>query len=101
MHSDCVAPLRKDPLLVALGQELRDLRGDMTQKQLHSLSGVSPNYIGGIERGERKPAVVAIAQLAAALDVALSELVRRAEVEMERRKAGAKWPAGRSDNAKP
>lgn len=67
----------------------------MTQKQLHSLSGLSPSYIGGIERGERKPAVVAIAQLAAALDVAPSELVRRAEVEMERRKAGAEAESNR------
>ncbi len=50
-----------------------------TQEALSLETGVHRNYIGGIERGERSPSVAAVAKLAGALDVSLSDLFRRAE----------------------
>jgi len=59
-------------------QEVRDQRG-LTQEALSLETGVHRNYIGGIERGERSPSVVAVVKLADALGVSLSDLVTRAE----------------------
>jgi transcriptional regulator with XRE-family HTH domain len=59
-------------------QEARDERG-LTQEALSLETGVHRNYIGGIERGERSPSVVAIITLASALRVPIADLFRRAE----------------------
>ena len=59
-------------------QEVRDKRG-LTQEALSLETGVHRNYIGGIERGERSPSVLAILKLAGALDVSVSDLFRQAE----------------------
>jgi transcriptional regulator with XRE-family HTH domain len=56
----------------------RDKRA-LTQEALSLNAGVHRNYIGGIERGERRPSVVAIIKLADALEVSLSDLVTWAE----------------------
>jgi transcriptional regulator with XRE-family HTH domain len=67
--------------LQALGEALhkaRDARG-LTQEALSFDSGIHRNYIGGIERGERSPSVIAVVKLADALGVPLSELFREAE----------------------
>ena len=76
----------KDPLLRGLGQAicaLRFERGGISQEGLGLTTGVHRNYIGGIERAERKPTVEKIATLAAALGVAPSQLLARAEREAE------------------
>ena len=66
--------------LVALGNALREARLERghTQESLGLETGVSKNYVGGIERGERSPTVKKIAVLAAALDLALDDLFCRA-----------------------
>jgi transcriptional regulator with XRE-family HTH domain len=91
----------RDPLLVGLGQTIRDLRferGAISQETLGDKSDLHRNYIGGIERAERKPRVTAIARIALAFDLAPSQLFARAEREAER--LGAKWPgAGRGDGS--
>jgi transcriptional regulator with XRE-family HTH domain len=91
----------RDPLLVGLGQTIRDLRlerGEISQETLGHESDLHRNYIGGIERAERKPAVEAIAKIALAFDLAPSQLLARAEREAER--LGAKWPeAARGDGS--
>jgi transcriptional regulator with XRE-family HTH domain len=82
-----------DPLLIALGGAIRTLRferGHISQERLGLESGVHRNYIGGIERAERKPTVATIAKLALSLGIAPSELLARAEREAERH--GASWP---------
>jgi transcriptional regulator with XRE-family HTH domain len=84
-----------DPLLTGLGSAIRALRferGDISQERLGLETGVHRNYIGGIERGERKPTVQTIATLALALGLAPSRLLARAEREAERH--GASWPNG-------
>jgi transcriptional regulator with XRE-family HTH domain len=92
-----------DPLLVGLGEALRALReerGYPSQESLYLVTGVHRNYIGGIERAERKPSVEMIAKLAAALDLAPSQLFARAERNAER--LGASWPSGEhSDGSSP
>lgn len=70
-----------DRVLRSLGEALHAARAKqgMTQEALSLETGVHRNYIGGIERGERSPSVVAVAQLADALDVSLADLFRQAE----------------------
>lgn len=70
-----------DPLLAGLGEAIRDLRVErgLSQERLSLESGVHRNYIGGIERAERKPTIATIATIATALGVRPSELVARAE----------------------
>jgi transcriptional regulator with XRE-family HTH domain len=72
---------RPNPLLLGLGRAVRATREDqgISQEELGLRSGVHRNYIGGIERAERQPTVATLATLAAALDVAPSELLGLAE----------------------
>jgi transcriptional regulator with XRE-family HTH domain len=70
-----------DPLLQALGEALRDqrIRTRHSQESLSLQTGVHRNYIGGIERAERRPTVQMVATLAVALGVRPSELLAEAE----------------------
>lgn len=54
-------------------RELRQIKG-LSQEDLAFKAGVHRTYLGGIERGERNPALKNIANIAKALDVSLSEL---------------------------
>ena len=54
-------------------RELRLARG-LSQEELAFRTGVHRTYLGGIERGERNPALKNIAAIAEALDVSLPEL---------------------------
>ena len=54
-------------------RELRKGRG-FSQEELAHRAGMHYTYVGGIERGERNPALVNIGALAAALGVSLAEL---------------------------
>lgn len=81
-----------DPLLAGLGEAIRDLRDeqDISQERLGLDSGVHRNYIGGIERAERRPTLATVATLAVTLGVRPSDLLARAEAQAERH--GASWP---------
>jgi transcriptional regulator with XRE-family HTH domain len=74
-----------DPLLVGLGEAIRELRTTSrhSQESLSLETGVHRNYIGGIERGERRPTLATVATLAGALGVRASELVALAEHHAE------------------
>jgi transcriptional regulator with XRE-family HTH domain len=48
----------------------------LTQEQLAERSGLSQQYISGLERGRRNPTVVTLYELAGALGVSHVELVR-------------------------
>jgi transcriptional regulator with XRE-family HTH domain len=68
-------------LVVALGQAIRELRSERgwSQEELSLHSGVHRNYIGGLERAERRPSVETVGKLADALGVKPSEVFQRAE----------------------
>lgn len=48
----------------------------LTQEQLAERSGLSQQYLSGLERGRRNPTVVTLYELATALGVSHVELVR-------------------------
>lgn len=60
------------------GRRIRDLREakHISQEELAFRAGMHRTYLGGIERGERNPALKNIAALAKALDVDLAEMFR-------------------------
>ena len=64
------------PILKAFGSNARRLRlkRKLTQEQLAELSGLHPNYIGGIERGERNLSLVNIVRLTRALQCRIGDL---------------------------
>ena len=72
---------RPDPLVVALGRAIRELRSerDWSQEELSLRSGVHRNYIGGLERAERRPSVETVGKLADALGIKPSQVFKRAE----------------------
>ena len=58
------------------GKRVRELRlaKGLSQEELAYRAGVHRTYLGGIERGERNPALKNISAIAEALGVTLSEL---------------------------
>lgn len=65
----------------ALGRAIRALResSELTQESLADLAGMSANYVGDAERGERNISVRALWLLADGLNVPASTLLREAE----------------------
>ena len=80
-------------MLAGLGVALQKTRVDrrLSQEELSLRTGVHRNYIGGIERAERNPTIVAVASLADALGVSMEELFRLAD-----QNAGAAPPSERT-----
>jgi transcriptional regulator with XRE-family HTH domain len=76
------------PRHLALGKAVRTLREarDLTLEDLADRAGMSANYVGDAERGERNISIRALWQLADGLDVSASELLRLAERSGKRRK---------------
>jgi transcriptional regulator with XRE-family HTH domain len=48
----------------------------LTQEQVEELSGLSQQYISGLENGHRNPSIITLYHLATALGVSLVELVQ-------------------------
>ena len=65
-------------------RQLRRARG-LSQEELAFRAGVHRNYLGGIERGERNPALDNIAAIARALGVDPSELLRFERDELRKK----------------
>jgi transcriptional regulator with XRE-family HTH domain len=65
----------------AFGDAVRDLRAarGLSQEALGEHAGMSGNYVGDTERGERNISVRALWQLADGLSVTASELLRETE----------------------
>ena len=70
--------MKKNPVLVALGKNVRMLReqGKLTQEALAERSGLDPSYISGIERAVRNPSILSLARLAHGLGCTVSEVCR-------------------------
>ncbi|MFX4299595.1 helix-turn-helix domain-containing protein [Sulfitobacter sp. DFL-23] len=49
---------------------------DLTQEQIEERSGLSQQYLSGLERGNRNPTVITLYELAQALGVSHVELVK-------------------------
>jgi len=72
---------KKRDLIDVLGLNIRGerMRRGYSQEQLAEASGLHRNYIGIIERGEKKITVFNCAKIAEALNLRLSDLIRLAE----------------------
>ena len=69
---------KRDPVLAALGQNVRhhrETRG-LTQEKLAERASLNPTYISGIERGLRNPGIKNVARLAKALGLSTAELCK-------------------------
>ncbi|QUV81306.1 helix-turn-helix transcriptional regulator [Chloracidobacterium sp. D] len=69
---------RRQDILVRFGARVRELRlsKGYSQESFAAKCGLDRTYIGGIERGERNLALRNIENIAKALDMSLSELMR-------------------------
>ncbi|WP_271009431.1 helix-turn-helix domain-containing protein [Paucibacter sp. B51] len=72
----------QDPILVALGNAIREIRleAGMSQEDLAHGSQIDRAYMSSIERGRQNPGIISIARIAGALGLAVSELMRRAQI---------------------
>jgi len=61
----------------AFGAQVRFFRKTrgLTQVALAAACRLDPNYVGGIERGERNPSLENITRIAESLEVSVSQLV--------------------------
>lgn len=66
----------KDPVLVALGVKIRELRTSLgvSQEQLANEAGIDRSYMGGIERGEHNLTIINLVKISNCLQVKLSQL---------------------------
>ena len=66
------------PLLAAIGQRLRDQRSSrgLTQASLAQQAGVSPRFLVQLEAGQGNISISRLADICAALDLSLSDLLR-------------------------
>lgn len=71
-----MAKVRKDPILRALGRNVRRLRESKrwTQENLAQRAAMDRSYLAGIEAGLRNPSTKALAKLARACGVGISTL---------------------------
>jgi transcriptional regulator with XRE-family HTH domain len=70
--------LTRDPLLSALGKNVRSARekNELTQEKLAEIAELDPTYVSGIERGLRNPGIKNVAKIAKALGITISELCK-------------------------
>lgn len=67
----------KNELLISFGRRVKELRisKNLTQVELAEISGLHPNYIGMVERGERNPSLINIEIIAKSFGLEISELL--------------------------
>ena len=61
---------------------IRRLKG-LTQEEIAARSGVSQQYLSGLERGHRNPTVIMLYEIAQVLGVSVVELVEEEGAEEE------------------
>jgi transcriptional regulator with XRE-family HTH domain len=67
-----------------VGQNVKRIRqkNGLTQEQFAEISGLSQQYISGLEGGHRNPTVVTLYELATALGVSPMDLLRTQKVRV-------------------
>jgi transcriptional regulator with XRE-family HTH domain len=73
-----------DPVPLLFGRQVRRRReaAGLSQEELAERTGVSRNYVGMIERGETNPTLLVLHNLATALGLAMSTLIRELEADL-------------------
>jgi len=68
--------MRKNPLLVKIGQKIRLYRIEKgwSQERLGEKSDLDRTYIGGVERGERNISIINLQKISSALHVKPEDL---------------------------
>lgn len=68
-----------DPVLVAIGDAIRELRAErgLSQEGLAHEAGVDRSYMGGIERGEHNLTVMNLNRICQTLQIRMSDLLHR------------------------
>jgi transcriptional regulator with XRE-family HTH domain len=71
----------RSPMHAGLGRAVRELRERqrLSQQELAERSGLHVTYLSGVEHGKRNPTWAVILDLASALEVPPSKLVKLAE----------------------
>lgn len=71
---------KEHPELASFGQAVRAFRLEigLSQEALADEAGIDRSYMGGIERGEHNLALINIRKVASALNLTVSELMKRA-----------------------
>lgn len=79
-----------DPVLVAFGNRLREVRRrrGISQEKLGDLAGLDRTYVSSVERGRNNISLLNIARLAKALDVPIAELFPAESVDLTTRPTG-------------
>ncbi len=69
--------MARNEAAIAFGREVRRRRHaqGLTLEALGEAAGLTPNYVGNIEAGQRDPSISSMAKLAAGLKVPLSALL--------------------------
>ena len=67
-----------------VGETIRSLRikKGITQEVLSGLAGIGRTHLSAIERGERKPTLETLYRIACAMDIKMSDIVKRIEENM-------------------
>ncbi|MDA8090275.1 MAG: helix-turn-helix transcriptional regulator [Nitrospiraceae bacterium] len=75
--SELENPAYEIEIVSAIGRNIRNLRlaRKMTQDELGSKAGISANYLGEIERGEKNPTGLVIFKLANVLQASVLEIM--------------------------
>ncbi len=72
-----------EPMLdpIAVGQTIHQLRQEkgLSQEVMSGLAGIGRTHLSAIERGERKPTLETLYRLSIALEMNMSDVVKRIE----------------------
>ncbi|MDE5985605.1 MAG: helix-turn-helix domain-containing protein [Eubacterium sp.] len=66
---------------VTVGKVISDMRREkgMSQEVLSGLADIGRTHLSAIERGERKPTLETLYRIACAMDIKMSDIVKRIE----------------------
>lgn len=65
----------------SVGKAVADMRKEkeLSQEVLSGLAGIGRTHLSAIERGERKPTLETLYRIACAMDIKMSDIVKRIE----------------------